>query len=133
MLDQYPTNKATIEFREGGRYVGEISFDSLMQQGEGEERYVNNAVYVGGWNNGQYHGKGKFTWPDGSSYDGDYLNGIKEGHGVYVYASKKVYKGEWVNGKQEGRGLLLSCEGKTLKRGIWSQGSYVRGEEEVEL
>ena len=63
--------------RDGGRYIGEISFESLLQHGEGEERYGNNAVYVGGWNNGQYHGKGKFTWSDGSSYEGDYVNGIK--------------------------------------------------------
>jgi hypothetical protein len=57
--------------------VGELSFESLLPHGEGEENYANKALYAGGWENGQYHGRGKFTWPDGSSYDGEYVRGVK--------------------------------------------------------
>lgn len=106
ILDDYPHNKAKISFKDGCLYIGEISFDSLLPHGQGEERYANQTSYAGGWQNGKYHGHGRFSWPDGSSYEGEYQQGLKHGTGNYVYASKKVYKGEWVNGKQEGRGIL---------------------------
>lgn len=124
-LDDYPSNKAVIQYRDGRKYEGLININTFMPEGEGKSTYLNGSSYEGHWKNGEFHGHGKFTWNNGSAYEGQYENGKKQGHGKFIYPNKKVYEGQWVDRKQEGQGSLFDQNGHLLKKGHWSSGVYV--------
>jgi hypothetical protein len=49
-------------------------------------------------------GQGEEEWIDGAKYVGEYFNGMKHGNGVYTWANKSVYKGMWDQNKISGYG-----------------------------
>jgi hypothetical protein len=40
-------------------------------------------------------GHGEEEWIDGAKYVGSYKNGMKHGYGVYKWANGSIYKGNW--------------------------------------
>ena len=42
-------------------------------------------------------GNGEEEWVDGAKYVGLYLNGMKHGNGTYRWANESTYSGNWDN------------------------------------
>jgi len=43
----------------------------------GTYTFISGAIYVGEWNNGEWHGKGTYTWANGEKYVGEWRDGTK--------------------------------------------------------
>jgi hypothetical protein len=54
------------------------------------------------------NGQGQEKWVDGSSYVGSYVNGKKDGIGLYRWSDGSLYGGEWVENKING--AVRRCE-----------------------
>lgn len=65
-----------------------------LQEGYGEERWVDGSSFKGTYKRGEKHGEGVFTWPDGSVYEGQFLHNDIHGSGTYLWADKRKYSGK---------------------------------------
>ena len=123
----------TLEFTNGGKYIGQIKNDEMNGHGMFiYSRADNEALdyYNGTYKNGLKDGKGKLVWKDGQFYDGQWKDGkrngfgkeiygdhdsyegyfkdnIRSGHGKYTWASGAQYVGNFENGDQNGKGTFF--------------------------
>jgi hypothetical protein len=102
-------HRATKVFN-NGNYRG--GFMNDMRHGHGIMRYTSGPfkryTYEGGWVNDQKHGQGRYychTAVNAHSYVGGFQNGLFHGRGVFTLKSGSKYDGEWVQGKREGQGV----------------------------
>ena len=92
------------------KYVG--SWKDDLQDGYGEETFVDGDNYKGQFANGVKHGRGKFLWKDGSSYEGEFVNSAISGKGSFRWSDGRCYEGDWENNKMHGTGTYTWPEGK---------------------
>ena len=63
------------------------------------------------WVNDVQQGQGEETWVDGAKYVGQYKDGMKNGYGVYVWADRSEFKGNWMENKITGYGIYTWEDG----------------------
>ena len=81
-------------------------------------RIINNkSVYIGSFEDNQYHGKGKYIEFKGDSYNGFFQYGKKHGEGKYIYSDGCFYEGNFENNEINGYGEFH-----------WNNGNYYKGE-----
>jgi len=95
---QENSSSASIDYEDGGKYVGETM-------------------------GGMPHGSGTLTWPSGSKYAGRWQNGVRTGQGAYTWPDGSKYVGEFKNGKREGRGAMTYVDG-SVEEGLWRENSF---------
>ena len=87
----------TINYGNGGRYVGDVS--NGVPHGQGTYTWADGSKYVGEFKNGKKHGQGTLTFGkgewEGAKYVGEFKNGKYHGQGTFTYASGNKYVGEW--------------------------------------
>ena len=93
--------KASIEYSDGSKYVGEC--DAKELNGTGKLTFVSGDIYEGHFQNGCRNGQGVYTWASGDKYDGEWETDQMEGSGTYTYsngsyASGTFDKNTFVNG-----------------------------------
>ena len=76
----YGQDVGTINYPNGGIYVGEVRND--QPNGQGTYTFASGSVYVGEFRDGNRHGQGTFTWADGDVYVGEYRNDQRNGQGL---------------------------------------------------
>jgi hypothetical protein len=103
-------------FGEGSSYYGLWRNDKMS--GHGLLTFYDGDLYLGNFDQGEYHGYGVYKYSDhgawkGDIYEGRYFKGLRQGSGVYYYivneaAGKQgaVYIGEWIRGTMQGLGIL---------------------------
>jgi len=89
----------------------------------------NGDVYIGDFQNGQYHGNGTYTFNpngkySGQAYTGEWLYGKRNGTGINVWGNGEKYIGEWNEDKRNGFGTNFYNDGK-VEKGIWRNGKLV--------
>ena len=94
----------TYTWSDGAKYLG--GFQNGEFHGKGTYTYENGNEYVGGWKEGKFHGQGTFTFPNGDKYVGEYKNDFKHGQGTYTSISGEVYSGQYFKGKRHGKGTF---------------------------
>ena len=116
---------------DGSVYRG--GFFDGAPQGDGEEIFLNGAIFKGFYLSGQKK-HGKFMWENGNYYLGDFSEDKFNGYGIYKWGEDRTYEGYWVNGKMEGKGKLKLKDGsfyegefKGGKR--WGNGLYIWNKE----
>lgn len=63
--------------------------------GSGMYKYPSGNVYVGEFNDGQFHGRGTLYFKTGGRYDADWENGVAK-NGKYTFADGLEYdRGNW--------------------------------------
>ncbi|KAJ4459895.1 putative phosphatidylinositol-4-phosphate 5-kinase [Paratrimastix pyriformis] len=86
----------------GGKFCGHGKF----------VRLVDNATYVGEWQDQKHHGRGTLTFyaEDKKTiteiYEGDWFEGHKHGQGECRFPDGKQYKGDWQLDQMNGRGEI---------------------------
>lgn len=68
-----------------------------VQEGHGEEHWIDGSSYTGSYVKGLKSGEGKFVWSDGSFYCGQFSDNSIHGEGTYVWPDGKSYAGERVS------------------------------------
>jgi 1-phosphatidylinositol-4-phosphate 5-kinase len=64
-------------YPDGSTYNGQWADN--RKHGYGEEKLVNNCVYVGDFRFGNKHGSGKLVWENGKEYEGTFVNNALDG------------------------------------------------------
>ncbi len=135
---QIEQNKQTINFHDGGIYVGEVFNDKM--HGSGVLTWPNGDRYDGDFFEGRLSGKGVLTLFDGEKYEGEFHEGKKHGKGVMTWLNGEKYEGELHDGEIQGKGVLTLPdgekyegefhEGKKHGKGIltWADGNRYEGE-----
>ena len=78
-------------------------------EGFGHVLNADGCTYVGGLQDGLYHGRGKLILADGcTTYEGDFRRGQKHGRGRTTFADGIVFVGEYVEGRRHGPGRLYA-------------------------
>jgi hypothetical protein len=90
----------TINYDDGGKYVGEVS--NGVPHGNGTYTFANGDKYIGEWKNFIYHGHGIYTFASGDKYIGEFKDDVKW-NGVYYRADGTV-KGTYIQGVAEVEG-----------------------------
>jgi hypothetical protein len=75
------------------------------------------------WTNCQ----GTFTFADGTKYVGGWEDGRFHGQGTYTYGDGSKYVGGWEDGRFQGKGTLMDADGSTKLSGIWIDNTFVEG------
>ena len=111
----------TINYRDGGKYVGEVS--NGVPHGNGTYTFAHGDKYIGEWKNFLFHGQGTLIFTDGSKYIGEYKDDLKHGHGTYIKADGEKYVGEY---KDDNRwnGTIYNVDG--IVNGTYSNGEWIR-------
>lgn len=103
-------------FGEGSSYYGVWKNDQMS--GHGILTFFEGDIYLGTFDQGEYHGYGVYKYSDhgawkGDIYEGRYYKGMRQGSGVYYYIADEaagkqgaVYIGEWIRGSMQGLGIL---------------------------
>ena len=99
----------TINFADGGKYVGE--WKNNTNHGQGTYTHDGGNKYVGEFKDGNRHGQGTFTFSNGDKYVGEYKENKKHGQGTYTYADGNKYVGEWKENKKHGQGTYTYASG----------------------
>jgi hypothetical protein len=81
-----PIVQRTINYSDGGKYVGGMKYDKK-------------------------HGQGTLTSPDGDKYVGEFRNGERHGQGTFSLSGSIIYEGKWKNGKFYGKGTFTFSNG----------------------
>ena len=106
----YGQDVGTINYPNGGIYVGEVRND--QPNGQGTYTFASGSIYVGEFRDGQRNGQGTFTWGpgdfEGDVYVGEFRDGNRHGQGTFTWADGDVYVGEYRNDQRNGQGLVLS-------------------------
>jgi hypothetical protein len=76
------TSKKTIKYKDGSKYVGQIS--NGKRNGTGTMYYTNGDKYSGKWKNDYYNGKGTYKFDEGITLKGTFnKNGLVNGKYMY--------------------------------------------------
>ena len=116
------TVPATIRLANGSVYTG--SLENGIPQGQGSETMPNGDYYEGGYRSGQRHGEGVFKKRSDYEYVGMFRFGQFHGKGAKNFANGNVFTGEFKDGLEEGYGELKDAVGRTIKKGLWVNGSF---------
>jgi hypothetical protein len=109
------SGKGTLEFKDGGAYVGE--FKQNVFDGFGVRTWADK-TYYGSWVEGRMQGTGTLSLKSGDKYKGEFLNDMKHGKGVYYFDNGSDFEGTWFTDEIQGEGVLRHVKGdKTV--GQW--------------
>ncbi len=81
------------------------------ENGYGEIKYENGAIYKGNWKDNKQDGYGVKTYEGGAIYKGNWKDAEKNGYGVMTYGNGAIYKGNWEEGTWEGKGTYTNPSG----------------------
>lgn len=99
-------NMVELVYPDGGKYIGEVTDDTLTREGLGIFWYPKDDVYMGNWKNDTFHGNGVYFFGSGERYEGQLNMGLKSGRGTYYYNTGSYYSGNWSQDVKEGEGLF---------------------------
>ena len=99
-----PSDIKTIDYQNGGKYVGEVQNDK--RNGQGTYTFASGNKYVGAWKDGKQNGQGTYTYANGDKYVGEFKDGLSHGQGTYTYANGDKYVGEWKDDLFHGQGTF---------------------------
>jgi hypothetical protein len=109
------SGKGTLEFKDGGAYVGE--FKNNLFDGFGVRTWADK-TYYGYWAGGRMQGAGTLSYRSGDKFKGEFLNDMKHGKGVYYFYNGSEFEGTWFEDEIQGEGELRHVRGdKTV--GQW--------------
>jgi hypothetical protein len=94
-------------------YYGE--WKNNLEDGNGEEIWMDNSTYKGEYKEGFKHGYGILSLPDGTQFDGEFSHGKIEGKGTIKYNDGRIYDGNWRNNKMNGEGIFEWPDGRSYK------------------
>lgn len=110
----------------GNVYIG--NFENNNYHGFGVMEYYYNEFgflrYEGFWNNNCKQGKGKMIFIDGSIYEGDFYLDDIHGKGKLKYSEGYSYEGEFCHNKKCHNGKYLDCNNKIIYEGEWLNDLY---------
>ena len=110
----------TINYGDGGKYVGEVS--NSFPHGQGTYTFATGDKYVGEWKNFLYHGHGTFIFADGAKYIGEFKDDLFHGQGTYTWPIGAKFVGEYKD-NNHWNGVYYNVDG-TVK-GIFSNGEWI--------
>lgn len=138
----YPTSSLAL------KYYGQF-YEGLFS-GKGVLFFRNGEFHSGKWLKGRLYGKCAVRFPNEFLYVGDMKGELRNGPGTYFFDDNSFYHGNFVNDSLQGRFIYLSANGeilsdvvyqdnlkngkgyqyevgsKTLFRGEWKNGEWVR-------
>ena len=88
----------TQTFANADRYVGGIQNGHF--HGQGVYFFSNGNEYEGAFHEGKYHGQGVFKFASGERYEGEFRDGKFHGYGVYTWAGGLRFEGTWQNNRK---------------------------------
>ena len=88
----------TQTFANADRYVGGIQNGQF--HGQGIYFFSNGNEYEGAFHEGKYHGKGVLKFASGERYEGEFRDGKFHGYGVYTWAGGLRFEGTWQNNRK---------------------------------
>ncbi len=83
-------------------YTG--SFKDNKLDGNGTMKSEKGTVYIGEFENGQFHGRAHYFDSDGNNYVGGYSKTERHGNGTFTFTSGSVYSGQWEDNYWNGYG-----------------------------
>ena len=83
------------------------------EDGTGRYLYMDGAVYVGQFEDGQPSGRGKVTYANGDGYTGEWFGNAPDGEGTFTFANGRSVLGRWEEGRLVQR-LYRNEAGSTL-------------------
>lgn len=101
----------TVDYLDGGIYVGQYDKDNGWRIGKGKMKYSDGSYYEGEWKDNLRHGKGTLVFDDGAKYVGEFKNDYMNGVGTYYYANGNVFTGQFVNDYFNGKGKMTYANG----------------------
>jgi len=116
------TVPVTLRLANGSVYTGSV--ENGIPQGHGTETMANGDYYEGGYRSGQRHGEGVFKKRGEYEYVGMFRFGQFHGKGTKSFTNGNVFNGEFKDGLEEGYGELKDTVGRTIKKGLWVNGSF---------
>lgn len=93
-----------------------------MSDGLYHLEHTSGDSYIGGMENGLFHGYGVFYFAVGDRYEGNWKNGIMSGQCVYYFANGDRYEGNCENGTPHGYGTYYYADGTIAYSGNWDNG-----------
>ncbi len=69
------------------------------EDGTGRYLYMDGAVYVGQFEDGQPSGRGKVTYVNGDGYTGEWFGNAPDGEGTFIFANGRSVLGRWEDGR----------------------------------
>ncbi len=69
------------------------------EDGTGRYLYMDGAVYVGQFEDGQPSGRGKVTYVNGDGYTGGWFGNAPDGEGTFTFANGRSVLGKWDEGR----------------------------------
>jgi hypothetical protein len=112
----------SIRLLNGSMYNGQL--DQGVPNGQGSETLPNGDYYEGDYRSGQRHGEGIFKKRGDFEYFGMFRYGQFHGKGVKTFSNGQIFEGEFKDGKEEGYGELRDANGRSVKKGLWVNGSF---------
>ncbi len=98
-----------LENTSGDSYIG--GMENGLFHGYGVFYFDNGDRYEGDWENGDRQGQGIYYFDNGDRYEGNYENGTPQGQGIYYYNNGDRYEGNWENGIMSGQGIGYYSDG----------------------
>ena len=83
--------------------------------------HIDDANYVGYFENNVKSGRGILKWRNGQKYDGHFENDSMSGKGTFYYPNGEKYVGNWENGFINGEGVLYASNGTVSYNGLWKK------------
>ncbi len=69
------------------------------EDGTGRYLYMDGAVYLGQFEDGQPSGRGKVTYVNGDAYAGEWFGNAPDGEGTFTFANGRSVLGRWEEGR----------------------------------
>lgn len=118
-----------FKFSHGDVYQG--SFVNSKMEGKGTYIWKNGDKYIGTFKGAKRNGFGIFYRAGGDVYEGNYVDDKREGRGKNTSPNGSFYDGEYKNGERHGQGEFHNKEKNVIVRGLWQEGGYIPGTNEV--
>ncbi|XP_068620832.1 radial spoke head 10 homolog B-like [Battus philenor] len=116
-----PDEQATIRFKNGNIYEGNISMK--VMHGDGIFMWADGTVYTGKFKDNEMNGRGLIQWKDDTWYEGEFVGNLRHGKGMYVDSrNQRSYIGQWYNGTKNGHGVIYYSQ--TFKNSYEGQWLY---------
>ncbi|EDQ84360.1 uncharacterized protein MONBRDRAFT_30345 [Monosiga brevicollis MX1] len=112
VIDTYSDGRSAVRLENGNSYIG--GWQDGKFHGAGELVGADGLRYKGQFQLGQFHGRGTLTTKAGT-FDGEFQNNKMHGQGAFKYADGSSYTGSYNAGIREGQGQLTLPDGSHYK------------------
>lgn len=110
--------QGTFYYPSGSSYEGTLKGN--IPDGEGVVRHPNGVVIRGVFVDGEVS-EGSIEWPDGGHYEGEIRFDSPHGRGKRTYPDGTTYEGEYEHGYARGKGKIVWVNGN------WYEGDFLHG------